>query len=181
MISCVFRWFNPSKTFIELQSGWGWKGPLEIILYNIPAQAEPPHAGCLAVCPDGVWISVRSATPALPWAACASALSPSQWECVFWCSKGTLWVSISAHCPSDPSALHAEQSLLSQPLPTGELLQSLDHFCDPLLDSSLSPSTLGLGLSPAESFSISSPGLMSLSSHAGFMPCYTSHMVDLMA
>lgn len=45
-----------------------------------------------------------------------------------------------ARCPPDPSALHAEQSLLSHPLLTGEVLHSLHHLCDPLLDNSLGPS-----------------------------------------
>jgi len=33
-----------------------------------------------------------------PWAICASAQSPSQWENVSWYSDGTSCVSICAHC-----------------------------------------------------------------------------------
>lgn len=71
--------------------------------------------------------------------------------------------------PPDPSALLAEQTLLSQPL-TGKGLRSLHHLCDPLLVSSLDPSTLGLGLFTSESFSMTSLGLVSMSSHAALLP-----------
>lgn len=37
--------------FIEPQNGQGWKGPLEVIVSNPLAQAEPCRADCLGLVP----------------------------------------------------------------------------------------------------------------------------------
>ena len=49
----------PSLTLTESQTGWGWKGPLEVIWSNAPGPAEPLRVGCPELGPDGFWISQR--------------------------------------------------------------------------------------------------------------------------
>jgi len=44
------------------QTDWDWKGPLEAIWSNSPAQARPARAGGPGSCPDGFWISPRRKT-----------------------------------------------------------------------------------------------------------------------
>ena len=62
----------------ESQNGWGWKGPLEVIWSNTPAQAGPPRSACLGPSPGHFWISPRMQTQLPLWATCACAHSPSQ-------------------------------------------------------------------------------------------------------
>lgn len=81
-------------------------------------------------------------------------------------------------CPLPPwSFCSPRRAVPSQPLLTGEGLQSLHHLCDPLLVSSLDPSTPGWCLL-LQSFSTTSLGLISMSSHAALLPCYISHVLD---
>ena len=55
------------KALTESQSGWGWKGPLEVVWSNLPAQAGPPRASRPGPCPDDFWTSLRMETPQPPW------------------------------------------------------------------------------------------------------------------
>jgi len=59
-------------------TGWGWKGPLELILSNPSAQAGTLTAGCPGLSPDNIWISPRRQTVQPLRATCASAWPPSQ-------------------------------------------------------------------------------------------------------
>ncbi|PKU40316.1 hypothetical protein llap_9380 [Limosa lapponica baueri] len=64
---------------MEHRITWGWKGPLEIIWSNPTAKAGPPRAGCTGTCPGGfgLQMSPEKETPPPLWAACSSALPPS--------------------------------------------------------------------------------------------------------
>lgn len=44
------------------QNGWGWKGALDVILSNLPAQAKPPTASCTGLCLDDFGVSPRKQT-----------------------------------------------------------------------------------------------------------------------
>lgn len=46
--SCISTVF-----IIGSQDGSSWKGPLEVIQSNLPAQAGLPRAQCSGLCPDG--------------------------------------------------------------------------------------------------------------------------------
>jgi len=52
-----------SPLFTELQTGWGWKGHVEVIWSNPLAQAGLPKASYPGLCRDGFWISPRRETP----------------------------------------------------------------------------------------------------------------------
>lgn len=45
------------------QSGWDWKGPLEVIWSNPPAHGGQPRATCPEAGPDGFWIPLRLGIP----------------------------------------------------------------------------------------------------------------------
>lgn len=64
-------------TIAESQNTWCWQAPQEITWSSAPAQAEPPRAGCSALCPDSFWVSPRRKTLQPDWATCANAQSPS--------------------------------------------------------------------------------------------------------
>lgn len=49
----VFPLLGKSQHITESQNGWGWEGPLEVILSNPPAQAGSPRAGWQGSCPEG--------------------------------------------------------------------------------------------------------------------------------
>lgn len=55
---------------------WGWKGTMELILSNFPAQARPPRASCPGPCLDSFWTSPRTEKPQPFWATCPSAQLP---------------------------------------------------------------------------------------------------------
>ena len=85
--------------FTESQNGRGWKGPLWVIWSNPPAKTGSPRAGCTGPCLGGSWISPEKETPLPLWAACSSALSPSEWRSSSSCSDGTSYASVCARCP----------------------------------------------------------------------------------
>lgn len=60
---------------MESQTGWAWKGPLEVTQSKPPAQAGPSGAGSPGPGPNCVWVP-PSREPL--WASCACAWSPSQ-------------------------------------------------------------------------------------------------------
>lgn len=153
------------ETVTESQHGWGWKWPLEVIWSKLITPAD-----CPGPCLDWIWVSPRMETLPHPWAIWDSAWSPSQWKGVSGCSEGTTCISPCAHClwscywaplewawlhplctlpaiistcwedPPEPSLLQGEQPQLFQPLLRKEMLWSLHHLYDPLLDSPVAPS-----------------------------------------
>ena len=64
-----------------------------------PAEAGSPTAGCTGPCPGRSWISPEKENPQPPWAACSSALWPSERRSSSSCSDGTSYASVCAHCP----------------------------------------------------------------------------------
>lgn len=48
----------------ESQSAWVWKGPVEVMLSNVPAQAGFPRSGYPETCPDCFWTSPKRETTA---------------------------------------------------------------------------------------------------------------------
>lgn len=67
--------FNSNTSAFRTESGnsWGWKGSLEVIQSNPPAQAGQPRANSAQPCPEGVWIYLRRETPWPLWATFVSA------------------------------------------------------------------------------------------------------------
>lgn len=78
-------------------NGLGWKGLLEVIWSNPPAQAGTHGAGCPTPCPSGFWRSPVEETPQPLWATCASTPSPTQWRSASRCSEGASRVPVCAH------------------------------------------------------------------------------------
>ena len=73
------------------QNGRGWKGPLWVTQSNPPAEAGSPTVGCTGPCPGGSWISPEKETPQPLWAACSTALSPSEGRSSSSHSDGNVW------------------------------------------------------------------------------------------
>lgn len=68
-------------------------GTSEGQLSNTSSPAGPSIAPCPGPCPRGFWASSRSEDPQPLW----TAESPTQLN-VFWCSDGSSWVPMCAHC-----------------------------------------------------------------------------------
>jgi len=90
--------FNVGRV-TESQNVRGWKAPLWVTQSNPPVEAGSPTAGCTGPCPGGSSISPEQETPQPPWAACASAPSPSEGRSSSSCSAGTSCASVCACCP----------------------------------------------------------------------------------
>ena len=105
----------------ELQTVWGWQGPLG------PSQAGTPRAGCPAPHPKRRLHRL--------WAVCTSALTPAQHRNASWCSGGTSSVLIYAHyllsCPLfflPHSLLLNTASSVCTVLPTPTSQSSIQHL-----------------------------------------------------
>lgn len=67
------------QNLTKSQTGWGWKGPLQVMISKLPAQAGVPRASCWRPCLHGFWISPRTDST-IPRAIFTSIWSPSLWR-----------------------------------------------------------------------------------------------------
>lgn len=127
---------------------WGWRISLEITKSSSLLRAESARAGCSESCAIEFWISPRTETPQLQWAACSSVCPPSQWRSFLLCWSGVSYVSVCDHwllfCPwaklrvwhcclyfHHPVFIHVNEhsfsrlsSSISQPVLIWQMLQS---------------------------------------------------------
>lgn len=144
--------------FRESQNAWGWKGSLKGIGFSQGHLEPVSPRPCLLT---WFWTSPRMEASQPPWAAYASAWSPSQSKSISWCSEG---ISCFSLCPLPPflslgtteSSLALSSSYLSifrylytlrrfpraafslavlilSAFHRNEMLQSINHLSVPLL------------------------------------------------